>query len=86
MWPPPAVLDPSGVVKGWAADGAADRSLRAGVRSFCESNAVLAVVEAFAMGMAGIAWAGRQRDYGVCAVTDGSRVSYDDELAHDRVA
>jgi thiamine biosynthesis lipoprotein len=28
-------LDPSGVVKGWAVDGAADRLRRAGVRTFC---------------------------------------------------
>ena len=155
------MLDPSGVVKGWAVDGAAERLRCAGVRTFCinaggdvlarsanpsqpwrigirhprESQAVFAVVEAsnlcvatsgayergdhivdphtgrrpvglasmtvigrrlalvdafataaFAMGSAGIAWVARQRGYGVCAVTDESRVSYDDEFARYRVA
>jgi thiamine biosynthesis lipoprotein len=30
-----ATLDPSGIVKGWAVDGAADRLRHAGVRDFC---------------------------------------------------
>ncbi len=41
---------------------------------------------AFAMGLDGVSWVARQQGYGVCAVTEDLRASYDEEFERRRVA